>query len=143
MKANEWLLPPCLQRKWTPLVLVTLREGALRFLALHRKLQGVSRRMLTLTLRDLERDGFVARTYTAHIPPKVNYSLTTLGHDLLSKLQIAHQWLTMLQPDIDNARRIYDSKSESEKNGDEDEPERGQKRDFEPEPEAELEAVQG
>src|SRR3954469_12085534 len=70
--------------KWTVLVVTTLGEGPRRFNELRREIPSVSQRMLTLTLRNLERDGLVSRTVTPTIPPRVDYALTELGHSLLT-----------------------------------------------------------
>jgi len=69
--------------KWSILVVSRLGEGALRFNELRRSIGGISQRMLTLTLRGLERDGLVTRTVFPTIPPRVDYALTPLGRDLL------------------------------------------------------------
>ena len=68
--------------KWTVLVVQTLGEGSKRFNELRREIPSVSQRMLTLTLRNLERDGLVKRTVTPSIPPRVDYELTELGKSL-------------------------------------------------------------
>ena len=68
--------------KWTVLVVQTLGGGSKRFNELRREIPSVSQRMLTLTLRNLERDGLVSRTVTPTIPPRVDYELTELGHSL-------------------------------------------------------------
>jgi DNA-binding HxlR family transcriptional regulator len=68
--------------KWTVLVVQTLGEGPKRFNQLRREIPSVSQRMLTLTLRNLERDGIVSRTVTPSIPPRVDYELTELGKSL-------------------------------------------------------------
>ena len=68
--------------KWTVLVVQTLGEGSKRFNELRREIPSVSQRMLTLTLRNLERDGLVNRTVTPSIPPRVDYELTELGQSL-------------------------------------------------------------
>ncbi len=68
--------------KWTVLVVQTLAGGPRRFNELRREIPSVSQRMLTLTLRNLERDGLVSRTVTPIIPPRVDYELTKLGHSL-------------------------------------------------------------
>ena len=70
--------------KWTVLVVVTLGEGPKRFNELRRAIASISQRMLTLTLRGLERDGLVTRTVFATIPPRVDYELTELGQSLLA-----------------------------------------------------------
>jgi DNA-binding HxlR family transcriptional regulator len=77
--------------KWTIMVVGALSHGPLRFNALMRRIGGVSHRMLTLTLRGLERDGLVRRTPFATIPPRVDYELTPLGHSLIEPLSALSQ----------------------------------------------------
>jgi DNA-binding HxlR family transcriptional regulator len=69
--------------KWTLLIVATLDQGRLRFTDLHRQIPGISQRMLTLTLRNLERDGLVSRTAYAEVPPRVEYALTPTGQSLI------------------------------------------------------------
>jgi len=78
--------------KWTVLVVTTLAHSGKRFNELRREIPGVSQRMLTLTLRNLERDGLVNRTVTPTIPPRVDYELTELGHSLLEPITALSQW---------------------------------------------------
>src|SRR5436309_11597586 len=78
--------------KWTVLVVTTLSDGSKRFNALRREIPTVSQRMLTLTLRNLERDGLVSRTVTPTIPPRVDYELTELGHSLVGPLHGLEVW---------------------------------------------------
>jgi DNA-binding HxlR family transcriptional regulator len=78
--------------KWTVLVVSTLGDGPRRFNELRREIPSVSQRMLTLTLRNLERDGLVNRTVTPTIPPRVDYELTELGHSLLEPITALSQW---------------------------------------------------
>lgn len=78
--------------KWTVLVVATLGEGPRRFNELRREIPSVSQRMLTLTLRNLERDGLVSRAVTPSIPPRVDYALTDLGHSLLAPVNALTQW---------------------------------------------------
>ncbi|WP_086821847.1 helix-turn-helix domain-containing protein [Allokutzneria sp. NRRL B-24872] len=95
--------------KWTLLVIGTLREGTMRFGELHRSVTGISQRMLTLTLRQLERDGLVGRTVHPSVPPKVEYALTELGRTLLgTALQLAW-WAADHIDEIEANRRDYDS----------------------------------
>ncbi|GAA4002199.1 helix-turn-helix domain-containing protein [Allokutzneria multivorans] len=95
--------------KWTLLVIGTLREGTMRFGELHRAVTGISQRMLTLTLRQLERDGLVGRTVHPSVPPKVEYALTELGRTLLgTALQLAW-WAADHIDEIEANRRDYDS----------------------------------
>ena len=78
--------------KWTVLVVTYLGEGPMRFNELRRSINGISQRMLTLTLRGLERDGFVTRTVFPTIPPRVDYELTALGRDLLMPVTALSDW---------------------------------------------------
>jgi DNA-binding HxlR family transcriptional regulator len=89
--------------KWTVLVVVTLGEGSKRFNELRREIPSVSQRMLTLTLRNLERDGLVNRTVTPTIPPRVDYELTALGSSLLKPLNALSQWA------LDNIEAIHEA----------------------------------
>lgn len=75
--------------KWTVLVVTTLGDGPKRFNELRRALGSISQRMLTLTLRGLERDGLVTRTVFPTIPPRVDYELTKLGHSLLAPVSVS------------------------------------------------------
>ncbi|HWA22063.1 MAG TPA: helix-turn-helix domain-containing protein, partial [Caulobacterales bacterium] len=78
--------------KWSMLIVMTLWDGAQRFSELRRAISGISQRMLTLTLRNLERDGLVERTVTPSIPPRVDYELTPLGRSLGASVQQLGQW---------------------------------------------------
>lgn len=97
--------------KWTVLVVNYLGDGPLRFSDLKRAVGGISQKMLTSTLRGLERDGFVTRTVTPTIPPRVDYELTDLGRDLLVPVQALGGWAYENQPRIAEARRRYDAAS--------------------------------
>src|SRR3984893_10396497 len=79
--------------KWTVLVVATLGHGPMRFNELRRALGSISQRMLTLTLRALERDGLVTRTAFPTIPPRVDYELTKLGHSLLEPGSRLRRWV--------------------------------------------------
>ena len=91
--------------KWTVLVVVTLGEGSRRFNELRREIPSVSQRMLTLTLRNLERDGLVNRTVTPSIPPRVDYELTDLGRSLLKPISALSQWA------LDNVGSIHEAQA--------------------------------
>lgn len=95
--------------KWTLLVVATLRGGRLRFSELHRHIPGISQRMLTLTLRQLERDGLATRTVHAEVPPRVEYELTELGATLLSHATALGAWAIENQPRIEAARQAFDA----------------------------------
>jgi DNA-binding HxlR family transcriptional regulator len=86
--------------KWGVLVLVSLAGGTLRWSELRRRVQGVSEKMLAQTLRTLETDGFVHRDAHPVIPPRVEYSLTALGHDLVARLLPLMEWIAENAGDI-------------------------------------------
>lgn len=94
--------------KWSILVVSRLGEGALRFNELRRSIGGISQRMLTLTLRGLERDGLVTRTVFPTIPPRVDYALTPLGRDLLNPVAALGAWAIRNQGKIARAREQFD-----------------------------------
>ncbi len=94
--------------KWSLLVIALLEHRRLRFTELMREIDGVSQRMLTVTLRQLERDGLVARTVHPVIPPKVEYELTPLGGTLHQTIQALVTWTEQHQREIAEARETYD-----------------------------------
>lgn len=95
--------------KWTALVIGRLSEGRKRFSELRREVCGVSQKMLTQTLRQLERDGLLERTVYAEVPPRVEYELTELGRTLVGPIVALHEWAETHLPEIENARARYDS----------------------------------
>ena len=95
--------------KWTVLVVQTLGEGPKRFNELRREIPSVSQRMLTLTLRNLERDGLVSRTVTPTIPPRVDYALTELGQSLQKPICGLATWALDHVEDIHAAQSDYDA----------------------------------
>src|SRR5579872_273820 len=95
--------------KWSILVVSRLGEGPLRFNELRRAIGGISQRMLTLTLRGLERDGLVTRTVFPTIPPRVDYALTALGRDLLTPVSALGAWAIRNQAKIARARQRFDT----------------------------------
>src|SRR5665647_852300 len=94
--------------KWTVLVVSTLGDGPKRFNELRRALGSISQRMLTLTLRALERDGLVTRTVFPTVPPRVDYELTKLGRSLLEPVSALGLWARKNRPVIQEARRRFD-----------------------------------
>src|SRR2546430_1132028 len=94
--------------KWTVLVVGVLGDGPKRFSEVRRALGSISQRMLTLTLRALERDGLVTRTVTPTIPPRVDYALTRLGHSLLEPVSSLGLWARQNRSAIHDARRRFD-----------------------------------
>ena len=94
--------------KWSILVLICLSQGSHRFTEIKRALPDISQRMLTQTLRKLERDGFLLRTVTATIPPRVDYELTRLGFSLLEPLAQLAGWANANMEAVKSARVAYD-----------------------------------
>ncbi|HEX4408151.1 MAG TPA: helix-turn-helix domain-containing protein [Xanthobacteraceae bacterium] len=94
--------------KWSVLVVSRLGEKQLRFNELRRSIGGISQRMLTLTLRGLERDGLITRTLFPTIPPRVDYALTPLGRDLLEPVSALGDWAIRNQEKIARAREAFD-----------------------------------
>lgn len=97
--------------KWSVLVVVLLGERTMRFNALRRALDGISQRMLTSTLRGLERDGLVDRTVHPTNPPQVEYALTKLGQTLLEPVRVLAVWAQGHRGDVMKARARYDRAS--------------------------------
>src|SRR6202049_4431495 len=95
--------------KWTVLVVSMLGDGPKRFNELRRALGSISQRMLTLTLRGLERDGLVTRTVFPTIPPRVDYALTRLGRSLLEPVSALGLWARQNRSAIADARRRFDA----------------------------------
>ena len=95
--------------KWSLLVVGQLAQGPMRFNALRRAIDGVSQRMLTLTLRALERDGLVARTVQASVPPRVDYALTPTGQTLLDPVRALVAWAEAHRTVITDARAAFDA----------------------------------
>ncbi|WP_240360391.1 winged helix-turn-helix transcriptional regulator [Pyxidicoccus caerfyrddinensis] len=93
--------------KWSVMVIVNLGEGTMRFSDLKRAIEGISQRMLTLTLRGLERDGLVTRTVFPTIPPRVDYALTRLGQTLLEPVTGLAVWAQRHRPEIQRAREAF------------------------------------
>ena len=94
--------------KWSPLVLLTLAGGPQRFSTLREAIGTVTPKVLTSTLRTLERDGLVARTVTAQVPVRVDYELTALGRSLGEPLEVLRRWSEQHVPQILSARTAYD-----------------------------------
>jgi DNA-binding HxlR family transcriptional regulator len=97
--------------KWSLLVIALLDRGTLRFTELRRGIDGISQRMLTTTLRQLERDGLVRRTVHPVVPPRVDYELTPLGVTLHETIQSLVTWTEAHQREIAAARADYDARS--------------------------------
>ena len=97
--------------KWSVQVIALLGGGPSRFSELRREIEGISQRMLTLTLRNLERDGLVSRTVFAEIPPRVEYELTKLGETLLEPIQGLAEWAAENRTAIQARREDYDRRT--------------------------------
>ena len=97
--------------KWTVFVVRLLSERPMRFNELKREIGGISQRMLTLTLRGLERDGLVTRTVFPTVPPRVDYALTDLGRTLIEMLRGMGEWAVTHRPAIIAARAAYDARA--------------------------------
>ncbi|MFC6839191.1 winged helix-turn-helix transcriptional regulator [Xanthomonas theicola] len=95
--------------KWSVLIIVSLKDGPLRFTQIKRLIDSVSQKMLTSTLRGLERDGFITRTVTPTIPPRVDYELTSLGRDLLIPLDALATFAMKRRKDVEKARAKFDA----------------------------------
>lgn len=95
--------------KWTVLIVMMLANGPFRFSELKRGIGGISQRMLTLTLRGLERDGLVTRTMFATVPPRVEYELTALGQSLRVPIEALGNWAFANLDSVDQARARFDA----------------------------------
>ncbi|MGC4982068.1 winged helix-turn-helix transcriptional regulator [Streptomyces sp. DT193] len=95
--------------KWSVLVIVELAQGVRRFRELQRAVPGISQRMLTLTVRRLERDGLVNRTVHPTVPPQAEYELTTLGHSLAYLVKALADWSAEHRDAIAQARQEWDA----------------------------------
>ncbi len=96
--------------KWSVLIIMMLGSGPKRFNEMRRMVHGISQRMLTLTLRGLERDGLVNRTVFPTIPPRVDYELTELGRSLLVPISGLGEWAYANRAIVEAARQKFDAK---------------------------------
>lgn len=96
--------------KWSVPILLAAIEGPVRFSQLERLIQGISRRMLTLTLRNLERDGLLVRTVYPTVPPKVEYTATGMARELHASLAGLFDWAERHRADIAAAHAAYDAR---------------------------------
>lgn len=96
--------------KWSVQIVALLGDGPQRFSELRRSIEGISQRMLTLTLRGLERDGLITRTVFPEIPPRVEYELTRLGQTLLEPISGLAEWAAAYRTSIQEARERFDTK---------------------------------
>src|SRR5271168_2708380 len=97
--------------KWSVLIVQMLADGPKRFSDLRRAIEGISQRMLTLTLKGLERDGLVTRTVYPTVPPRVEYELTDLGRTLRKPIQALGKWAQENRERIQQSRNRYDARS--------------------------------
>jgi len=114
MKGKEQMVREMLERvadKWTLLVIDALADGELRFSRLRERVGGVSQKMLTKTLRQLERDGLVTRRVHPVVPPRVDYKLTPLGEALGEAVCDIWTWVETHMKDVERCRRTYDLKT--------------------------------
>jgi DNA-binding HxlR family transcriptional regulator len=102
---REWIAG-----KWTLLVIGQLSDTEIRFSRLRKKINGVSQKMLTQTLRQLERDGFVVRTVYAEVPPRVTYKLTTRGSSFGQSLYEVWRWISINMEEVVSSRQAFDCK---------------------------------
>ena len=96
--------------KWSMLTIVSLEDEEMRFNALRRRIDGISQKMLTATLRGLERDGYVSRRTTPTKPPSVHYSLTLLGREVLGPVRALAVWALSRMETIQGARASFDAR---------------------------------
>ncbi|MFZ6642225.1 winged helix-turn-helix transcriptional regulator [Undibacterium sp. TC4M20W] len=99
--------------KWTPLILLTLQAGSLRFSQLHKQVPDISKRMLTQSLRDLERDGLLSRKVFPTKPPSVEYELTPLGISVMLPLGALVDWADKNFEKIKLSRQAFDQENEA------------------------------
>lgn len=100
--------------KWSVLIIMLLGDGPKRFNEIKRMVGGISQRMLTLTLRGLERDGLVTRTVFPTIPPRVDYELTDLGRSLWNPVEALGSWAREHLTEIDAAKRRFDERAKAD-----------------------------
>ncbi len=120
LKVSELTLEECISvreildrvgDRWSIYIVAQLREGPQRFNHLKRVIEGISQRMLTLTLRGLERDGLISRTVYPTKPPQVEYALTSLGESMAQALAVLLNWADEHRSEITRARAAYDERA--------------------------------
>lgn len=97
--------------KWSLLVIAALGDGVQRFSVLKTRVEGISQRMLTRTLRVLERDGIVARDVHPTSPPRVEYTLTGIGRELLVTVTGICEWIRCHRDEVETSRRLFDERT--------------------------------
>jgi DNA-binding HxlR family transcriptional regulator len=100
--------------KWTTLIIGLLEQGPKRFSDLRRGIGGISQKMLTQTLRELERDGLVRRTVYPEVPPRVDYELTALGETLIEPIAALRRWTVQHIGEVIAAQQVYDERKVSQ-----------------------------
>ncbi|MEK3663585.1 helix-turn-helix domain-containing protein [Paenibacillus sp. FSL F4-0236] len=103
-----------ISNKWTALVIYAMEDGIIRYSDIRRRIEGISKKMLTQTLRQLERDGLVKREITPSVPPIVEYSLTPLGVSLLEPMRALNRWTSQNYVWVEKARASYDEVDQTE-----------------------------
>ncbi|WP_449599152.1 winged helix-turn-helix transcriptional regulator [Paenibacillus sp. Marseille-Q9583] len=103
-----------ISNKWTALVIYAMEDGIIRYSDIRRRIEGISKKMLTQTLRQLERDGLVEREITPSVPPIVEYSLTPLGVSLLEPMRALNRWTSQNYVWVEKARASYDQVDQTE-----------------------------
>jgi len=101
----------CLAHRWTVLIILALKPGPLRFTQLRKAVPGVTSQVLTRSLRDLERDGMVARRCFPEVPPRVEYALTVLGNTVCDPVRAIRAWAERYGPAVMEARRRFGATS--------------------------------
>ncbi len=104
--------------KWTIQIFGRLSSGPARFTDLRKSVEGISQKVLTTTLRDLERDGMITRTVTPVIPPRVDYELTPLGREVLQPVHALGQWARANRGRVEEARRAFSHRLAIERDAD-------------------------
>ena len=99
--------------QWTPLVIYALEESTMRFGQLHKRIDGISKKMLTQTLRAMERNGLVLRVVYPVVPPVVEYSLTPLGQTLIESVRSLRVWAYGHLQEVADARTAYDQRAQT------------------------------
>ncbi|MCL4255061.1 MAG: helix-turn-helix transcriptional regulator [Anaerolineae bacterium] len=99
--------------KWTALIIGVLEEGTMRFSDIQRRIGGISQKMLTQTLRSLERDGLITRTIYPEVPPRVEYTLTPLGETLTQALAAIRRWAEANIDEVVASQQEYDQSATS------------------------------
>ncbi|MDA5142606.1 helix-turn-helix domain-containing protein [Streptomyces sp. AD681] len=101
--------------KWSVQIILAVTQGPVRFTELERSIEGISRRMLTLTLRNLERDGLIIRTVYPTVPPKVEYTASEMTMELEGPLSQLARWALRHRDEVITAREVFDTGKEKEK----------------------------